>query len=492
MKTAQKETALQNVRASRGRRIASIILAIALAAALEGCATLYLHNAATQKQTDSARSALDAIKTDPIFNSEAAYLTQLEIEETAVVTQEFAALRDHDILVILNGPGPGPKPDKRDGLTLLKGRIVGDLQTLVGVSDYGCSTKLWRAVDVDALSLSDNSTDLRDFEKRINGLAATIRRSGCAIGPFKPLGVPSPTLADAGKLVLEDLNQREKLQKDADTEKASLKVSLKDLQSRLSQGNPTEAKVSADLGKLKTDLESANPYIKKYASATLNANVAATIDALNPTGAGAQSSLTARERSGIAVMQALFGVGDAFASPPRVPHPNALAAGQSYLNYVAAQANIQVQNEESLLKDHRAQFAAVLAEVYYLSKAGEQVQSSSALVNRPAGPGTEGLADIMSSKDERMNRAIDGAVMYYAEAWTRGFAAYQIASRHEYIDQRRGDLAVGRLAAAAWVGSLKPAVQTLANYGAGGFDPKVLARLIQSLGVAAIAVGVNK
>ena len=123
---------------------------------------------------------------------------------------------------------------------------------------------------------------------------------------------------------------------------------------------------------------------------------------------------------------------------------------------------------------------------------GEEAQQIKVPGGKNKLTGIQGLGDLMDPKDEAGTRAVDGALMYYAAAWTRGFALDAVAARRGYIDQRRGKLANSRLASAGWLGSLKPAVETLASYGAGGFDPQIIAQLIQALSVTGIAVGVNK
>jgi hypothetical protein len=497
---------------ARGRLLFLIIFP-ALLAPLEGCASFYLHDAATQKQTESAKSALDAIKTDPIFDSEASYLDGLQITEGSALKAKFAAQRDQDILRILNGPGPGGD----SGLTTLNSRIDGYLMSLVGVTDARCDQKLWRIVGVDPSKKWGRTTDLTQFVLAISQEVDRIKGSPCSTTDFPALLVTSPSsnLDVAFKTVLADLTNIQNLKLAADTAKEELNTALSDAENKLSAGKSSATDFRNDLKKLETALTDANPLVRQFASATLSTEVSATIDALSPPSSTPQSALTNEERSGVAVIQALFGVGDAFASPPRVPHPNALAAAQSWLNYIDSQAAIELQNKQVLLKDHQGQFAAVLTEIYYLSKAGQEVQSIKIdgrkvpeiyylpsagdefkkikLANGKQKPdGTEGLADLIDSKDGGNARAIDGAVMYYAAAWTRGFAVDSVESRIGYIDQRRAKLASGRAACAAWLGSLKPAVETLASYGAGGFDPQIVAQLIQALGVAGVAVGVNK
>ena len=472
-----------------------VLLCITGNLCLSGCASLYLHDAATQKQTDSAAAALTSLKIDPIFASESSYLDGLEKAETTEVLAKYAAQRDHDILLILDGTGPGGD----DGFTTLRGRIDGYLVGLVGVSDSGCDRKLWRAVDFDPSKQWGTTKEMTALSQSITAKINAIKDPANCPPAKAPRTItalasvsPSATLDGAAQVVLGDLKSISDLQTTAAGAKTELDAALASVKTQMAGGKPLAADVSKDLATLSTALNSANPLIKQYASAALSAQIATTIEALAPSSDDkATSGLGAEERSGVAVMQALFKVGDAYASPPRVPHPNALAAAQSWLNYVGSQAATQLANQQVQLKDHQAQFAAVLTTVYYLSKAGEAIQGvTDDRIKRLKG--TEGVAVLLDAKDAPSSRAATAAVISYASAWTHGFAADAAASRLTYIDQRRADLATGRAAATAWLGTLKPAVDTLSSYGSGGFDPQIIVQLIQALGVAGVAVGVNK
>lgn len=467
-------------------RLLGLCVCTVFLGSIQGCASFYLHDAATQKRTDSAKDALSAIKIDSIFDAESTYLDTLQQTETSVVTSKLSTQGDEDVLEILNGPGPGGL----DGLTLLKGRISGYLLSLVGASDVGCNIKLWRAVDQDPSKLWASATDLKAFAATLESGAISQIKTQCPPPNALKLKPPSPTpsLQDAINVVTTDLSQIDTAQKAAQAAQTQMDAALKDVETQLSAGKPIAPQVANDLKTLQTYLTDANPVIRRYASSSLSGEIGTTIAALGQAGTS-DTALTKEERSGIAVMQALFGVGDAFASPPRVPHPNALAAAQSWLQYVGSQAATELQGEQIQLQDHQAQLAAVLTEIYYLSKSGEnaaEIQSKKPLT------GTQGLADLIDSPDSAAARAIDGAVLYYAAAWTRGFAADAAAFRRGYIDQRKANVVSARAASAAWVGSLKPAVDTLAEYGSGGFDPQTIVQLLQALGVGAIAVGVNK
>lgn len=464
-----------------------IFLTLALSASLSGCASFYLHNAATQKSTDSAKTALDSLKVEALFDSESSYLNTLQSTESAAVTAKYAAERNHEVLLFLSGTGPGGQ----DGLSTLHGRIDGYLSSLVGATDTGCDVKWWRIIDIDPATVYDSTADLTRFDAQMTQQAANVKK--CQAPGVLTLPVPSPTpnLHTATQTVLTDLAKISSDQQEAMQAQTTLKAALADAQSKLSGGKTSAGVVASDLKQLQTALSSANPLVKQIASKALSEQVSAIINALNPTAQKTDAALTQQERSGIAVMQALFGVGDAFSSPPKVPHPNALAATQSWLNYVAFQASADLQNQQTLLRDHQGQLAAVMTAVYYLSKAGEAYgQIKSRHVRNLSG--TEGLADLIDSSDGALTRAIDASLLYYSSAWTRGFTVDEVLSRRGYIDQRKIKLASSRAAGEAWLGTLKPAVETLASYGAGGFDPQIVAQLIQALGVAGIAAGVNR
>lgn len=464
-----------------------ICMTLALSASLSGCASFYLHNAATQKSTDSAKTALDSLKVEALFDSESSYLNTLQSTESAAVTAKYAAERNHEVLLFLNGTGPGGQ----DGLSTLHGRIDGYLSSLVGATDTGCDVKWWRIIDVDPATVYDSTADLTQFDDQMAQQATNVKK--CQAPDVLTLPVPSPTpnLHTATQTVLTDLAKISSDQQEAMQAQTTLKAALADAQSKLAGGKTSASGVTSDLKQLQTALSSANPLVKQIASKALSEQVSATINALNPAAQKTDTALSQQERSGIAVMQALFGVGDAFSSPPKVPHPNALAAAQSWLNYVDFQASTDLQNQQTLLRDHQGQLAAVMTAVYYLSKAGEAYgQIKSRHVRNLSG--TEGLADLIDSSDGALTRAIDASLLYYSSAWTRGFTVDEVLSRRGYIDQRKIKLASSRAAGEAWLGTLKPAVETLASYGAGGFDPQIGAQLIQALGVAGIAAGVNR
>lgn len=459
---------------------------LAVLVCLQGCASFYLHDAATQKQTESAKEAVAALKPNTIFDSESAYLNQLQQAETSVVTAKLAAQRDQEVLMALNGPGPGGL----DGLTLLKSWIDGYLLALTGVTDAGCSVKLWRIVDVDPSSSWGSTASLNAFSATFDSTVSRIK-STCSPLSATPLPVPGATasLHDAIAAVTTDLTDIESSQKAGQAARTQMDTALKDAQSQLAAGKTTASQVLTDLKTLQTYLSDANPYIRKYASASLSGEVGNVIAALGPANVS-DTTATKQERSGIAVMQALFGVGDAFASPPRVPHPNALAAAQSWLQYVGSQAATQLEGEQIQLQDHQAQLGAVLTEIYYLSKAAESADEI-ALPSKKL-TGTQGLADLINAPDSASTRAIDATVLYYAATWSRGFTADTVGARRGYVDQRRVKLVAGRAASTAWLGTLNPAVATLAEYGSGGFDPQTIVQLLQALGIGAIAAGVNK
>jgi hypothetical protein len=447
---------------------------------LQGCSTLYLHNAATQKSTDSALEAIDKIGTDAIFANESTYLDSLESAEETAVRSQYAAARDRDLLLFFTGSGPGGK----DGLTLLKLRLDGYLSAITGRgSDRTIDDKLWRVLD--------GSYDLTTVTG-LTALSQSISKFSPNLTKTDSLPLPSSfTLTGAIATVIADQNKQTSDRAAGVAANKALTDSLSKAKASLSGGTSTAATFKSDLGSLSTYLQDANPYIKQYASEGISNYLAPVIDAIGtPTGAD-NSASTKKAQAGIGVAQAVFGVGDAFSNPPRVPHPNALAATQAFLNYTYQSAATDLVSANDVLANDRAKLSAAIQATYYLSRAAEYVNEI-AVPSKKHLQSTDGLAGLIDSKNPTNMRVINGALYYYAEAWNRGFASIEMLKRRSDIDERRTKVAQSRAAAAAWLALLKPGVQTLDAYGQGGIDPQTFAQLLQALGLGAIAVGVNK
>jgi hypothetical protein len=173
-----------------------------------------------------------------------------------------------------------------------------------------------------------------------------------------------------------------------------------------------------------------------------------------------------------------------------VPHPNALAAAKAWLDYIAARADTQIEKIQTKHAALEARLDAVAQQVYYLSLAGQALDEEA--LTRPTLRNDEGLERFLGDKDPTTRRAAAKALYYYASAWSKGFIPeQQVIEITQPQVERRAKLKQSRQAGEAWLGTLKPAVATLAAYGEGGIDPQIIAQFLQVLGVTAVAVGVN-
>jgi hypothetical protein len=451
-----------------------------LAVSLTGCASLYLHDAGIEKSTADAKSKIENLKLDALFDNDKAYLLALRKSESAAIAAEFAAERDAELIKFLRGVGPGGA----NGRKLMASRIDGYLISVAGKSDRSTAIKLWRVVEDAYRNPGDNELEVLQagLDKTLPDLTS----------PASAQPLPSPSwaisLADALKAFAQTRAQLASEEKAAREAKDQVESALSTGTASLSEGTSAAARFDDQAKKAAALLAESNPYLRTYVSSALASRVQSLVDADRPQNGGSSEPLSAQATTGLAFVHAALGIGDAFSHPPRVPHPNALAATQAWLRYVESRADSDIAEGNAVLAVQRAEIAAVVAQVYYLSKAGEALQE----VSDKQLKSTEGLADLTGAS-AASDRAIVAALVLYSAAWSQGFEPLQ--QLHEVegpLVSRESKLRRSREAGAAWVSTLAPGVATLASYGAGGIDPQVLARLLQALGLGGIALGVNK
>jgi hypothetical protein len=466
------------------------ILSALLLPGLCACGTLYLHNAAAQDATATAKTELDKVNLSVVFDNEAAYLDELQKLEYAAVAESLGAQRDYSLLKILRGNAGS----EGNGRRYLESRIDGYLQALAGKSDRGGRKtteseppKLWRII---ADARKDATDDLPFTEMLDQGLTAGVDKLVPPDVKIPSLLSPSETtLADAikqGRKATQELNEKKQHAKaQADELKKKLEAAAKDLNG----GASSQEAFTGLLAKINAILRTPqdDPFLSQLVAESMQDKLDRLVKITDPKGLDAPGD--SESRAAIGFVNAAFGVGDAFATPPRVPHPNALAAAQAWLKYVASEADTQVARAEARESLARAQLAAVSEQVYYLSRAG---QALNGIESAPNLASTEGLVKLLGDKDKQTSARAYEAIYYYTCAWTKGFIpAKQLNEVAGPLIDRRAKLQQSRRSGEAWLGTLKPAVATLASYGEGGLDPYVFAELLQAIGVAAIAIGVN-
>jgi hypothetical protein len=462
-----------------------LMVTILVAANLAGCGSLYVRDDSVKQATANAKAELDKVNLVAVFDDEAAYLDRLQQDENAAVADSLGTTRDRDLLLMLQGT-----PETPDARVLMASRIDGYLKGVAGKSDRGPGMKLSVLID-DARGEVSASKPFAD------ALAGALRSNGEKVQELKgasitALSSPSgTTLAQAIADSQAAIVTRKKKQADAKAAQDAFKTQMKAASDDLAAGTARQETFTNLLAKfnelLKKAKDESNPYIGELVSASLIEELDGLIAVSDPKGIDEPSD--SKARAVIGFVHAAFGVGDAFSEPPRVPHPNALAVAKAWLVYQASLASADLTQAQAQEAAVHARLAAVTEQVYYLSRAGQQLAS---IRTSPALVEGAGFARLLASKDSDTKQAATGTLHYYASAWTKGFIPTQQLNQVAIpLIERRAKLQQSRQAGEAWLGALKPAVATLAAYGEGGIDPHLIAELLQVLGIAGIAVGVN-
>ncbi len=387
------------------------VLAVASAT---GCSSLYIHDAAVQKSTASASAEFDKLKLDGVFNNESQYLANLEKEELGAVRSQGAAQRDSEILLFLRGN------EKVDGRTICALRIDGYLRTLVGKSDRVSPTKLWRIVDdayadptQDPAMLLDQ--DLKTFLPQINDAEGAT--------------LPSPsglTLPGALATLKKDESALQAAEAEGKNAEKDFKNTLEQATKALMPDGSAQKALSDIVNKANAGLTDANPFVRSLISQNLASKIQSLIDATGPSTTSGGNTLSQEAKAGLGFMQAVLGVGDAFSNPPIIPHPNALSATQAWLQYVQDDSNLTIAELKSQLDVDKARVSAVATQVYFLSRAGEEYHKAP----QTGLSGGKGFANFLSPA-KGPTYAVAASLVYYAEAWNRGFTREMEIDREE-------------------------------------------------------------
>jgi hypothetical protein len=462
-----------------------LMVTLLVAVNLTGCGSLYLRDDSVKEATANAKTELDKVNLAAVFDDEAAYLDRLQQDENAAVADSLGAVRDRDLLMMLQG-----SPGTSDMRVLMGSRIDGYLKALAGKSDRGPGLKLSVLID-DARGEVSADKPLAD------ALAEALRSDGAKVQELKGVGIPtltSPGITTLAQAITDSQNaskQRKQKKEDATRAQQVFNEELKQAADDLAAGKAQQQTFTDLLTKfnalLKRAKDESNPYIGEFVSASLIEDIDGLIAVTDPKGIDQPSD--SKARAVIGFVHAAFGVGDAFSEPPRVPHPNALAVAKAWLVYQANLAKAELAQAQAKEAVVQARLAAVTEQVYYLSRAGQQLAS---IRTSPALADGAGFARLLASKDPETKQAASGTLHYYTSAWNKGFIpTKQLNQVANPLIERRAKLQQSRQAGEAWLGALKPAVATLAAYGEGGIDPHLIAELLQVLGIGAIAVGVN-
>jgi hypothetical protein len=497
---------------------------------------------------------LDNAKIAEVFDRQAKYLDQLQGEELRAVVARDEAQRDQQLALFLAGNSREDglsllAADIRFMSIQLYGAAGGK------DPDEDPSHPLWRRLD-EAASARDRDTGIRDgYERAVREYQESggKKPTDCEMARLAEVGGGEPGRGESGEQAelyqrvlrrCQQLAQIEALAGDdtgtaepvspemsavafnyTEARKAvvgmeaalqaqrddakKLAAALDEKQRALSQafesGKTSRDEFDQALQNIHDTLSSAqtvtgNPYLRKVVSAKLSEDIQNIVDATAPqdpscksggaaAGSGSGCPALSVVRASLGVFQAVTSVGDAFSDPPRIPHPNVLAVASAQMSYSRDVANAEIALEEAQIEAARRKLDAFTTALYMLSHAREELRKVHVKL------GTEqGVAHLLANSKPTSDEArhVKAAVYYYVRAWNAGQTVADEIGVEQRITLRRAALTGSRRAAQEWVDTIKPGVDTLAQYGAGGIDPKTVAQILGALGLVATGVGVNR
>jgi hypothetical protein len=521
------------------------------AATLSGCSTIYVHNADAEKSTSTARAALDDAKIEEVFERQGAYLSQLQSEELRTVIARDGAERDTQLALFLTGNGEedglgllaenarnmsvalyrgsgGPDPDQdplhplwrrleigsREQLwdtTILANyeRVVANYQKSGGRKPTDC--EMAQLAQVDAGDSAEQGDRYLEVLKACQQLAQmrALELTGEAAGFSQPLSAEIAAAAfnyQQAKDALAGLEASLEMKKSvAQHLGAQLEGAEKQLETAFAAGTTSRSQLDHVVQELHdklslTEKTAGNPYVRKVISEKLSEALKDIVDATTPldrgcssanatTGSGSGCPGPSVARASLAVFQAAASVGDAFSNPPRVPHPNVLAVANAQMNYSRDVASAEIARLQAEIESARRKLQAFTTELYMLSRAREELRGVSTFPAK-----NKGVADILANPKTPSEQArhIKAALYFYVQAWNTGRTVADEIAVEQRIALRRAAMESSRRAVQEWVDTIEPGLDTLVQYGAGGFDPKSIAQILGNLGLVATGVGVNR
>lgn len=532
----------------------AVTITVLTAASLCGCSTIYVHNADTEKSTASARAVLDTVKIGDVFDRQQQYFNQLQSEELQAVIARDAAQRDQQLALFLmgnkdaNGLSLLSEDIRAMTLALYDGSQPTELEK---DPDKDPAHPLWRRLDLASRAQVWDTTILKNYQRVVKGYRDSGGRkptdcemaqlSGVDAGESQEqsdryqqvlkaceqiakmrglsqeaTGTVKPVAPELSAVAFNYQEARDTLaglqaslaEKKSASQKlgADLDAAQKELQQKLAVGKTSRAELDDVITKINRYLGDAqkaadNPYVRKVLSDKLSADIKTVLDATTPvdpkckesagTDAGGSSGCPTPSvaRASLDLFQAAASLEDAFSDPPRIPHPNVLAVASAQMSYNRDVANAEIARLEGQIESARRRLEAFATALYMLSRAREEIRGVAAPSEK-----NKGAADFLADKRTEPDQArhVKGALYYYVQAWNRGQTLADEIGVEQRIDLRRAALEGSRRAAQEWTDTIKPGLDTLVQYGAGGIDPKSIAQILGNLGLVATGVGVNR
>lgn len=513
--------------------IKQVFLLCPVSLALSGCGA-YLHQPNLESATSQIQKDFDALSEPKYFAEQRSALESYASREERAVGESAAAIRDAIIIELVR---PSSLTEAADRVELLA-QAEGDLAALYGkvptkeeldqlaliprqIAELSYQERLNTGVLKDSIRLylekfdevheesnaganqkakprsvdcskvgappSDDSIPTDPLElayysvqysceelRKISSLRNGLEGAGSTLGEAK----------GALSELIDEITARRQAKLIAEGQAEALQVRVKRLAKSREQETGDQAALRNAIKELGQNITDAEP-IAREAGLLALADIMeeATVVALKPDDVRADNgSLGARASVALGLLDASFGLADAYDAAPSTERGNSALIGLALAKHRLQMARLDAANEELQLDILEAQRAALLEQARHLS-------TTILLLKRHPSRLAGGLADFESIDDTEAQRAIVEALAAYSAAWNKGAIPYQVLKFRAQQANRMMALERATFAERDYRSAIKPAIDELAAYGRGGIKQEAILSLLGQLGIAGSILG---
>ena len=501
--------------------------AMSAALLLGGC-QVYLHDEALQKQTAAAVAAYKEADVPGAMKATIAAQEKFDEQMLNSIVAEDAAARDLEIarllesgergelrkliddrLQLVGGPrSTSEESNWSDGLTSMdllrtqladNARVVNLMARLYreagGKAFKECKKDLQLHVDGESTQLKGAADDLKNACDAWIPIAESLELRNdlrvCETKPDSLLAESCRQLSEVDKRITDD-------EAKAKVTRAGLDKAKQDLADEIAKGTPEEG-LKTQLEALQAALEKADAFVEEFGAADFKPSTALASIEFRETnlcdvllaGVGTSCSGGKVDDNAKKLNEAMVGLIAGtykLAGPP--PETDSLSIALAYQSGLqgAVQASRDGQiAQRTLLKTHQR---ALVQEVEYLLEARRWLDDPDAKLIR-ATCASNALLVAPSAKGCTERVAFANALTAYNLAWASGRTAARIANARVTMQITKTNLQVAQATAASRDSMLTTALAGLDAFGQGGVSTQTIAELLQALGIAAVAYGVN-
>lgn len=515
------------------RRTATGIAAtsLAMSAALLGGCQVYLHDDALQKQTASAVTAYKEADVPGAMKATIAAQEKFNEQMLSTIVAEDAAARDREIAKQLeSGDGaalrtliegrlkelgvlvqPSQEKDWTDRLVALdllrtqhagNTRIVNLMARLyrdAGGTEFKKCDQDWKrpASGDDAKlvaaagALEQACGALLPIAKKLDEHIKDFDQRVCKSNPGSMLADACQQIEDADKSIAAD-------EEDAETAKRNLETAKKALASEIEAGT-TGDRIKEKLEAFKAELDRVDQLVAELGVSNFKPSAALAAIEFRETNlcdvllAGVGTSCSGgkvdanAKKINESVIGLISGLSQVVGPPPKT---DALSIALTYQSGLqgAVQASLEGRRAQRVLLQTWQN--ALVQEVEYLVQARSQIDNPDAkLIKTACSENTLSAAPRARNCHNRV--ALANALTAYNLSWADGRTAARIAYTRITMRITLTNLRVAQATAASRDSMLTTALAGLDAFGQGGVSTQTIAELLQALGIAAVAYGVN-